>query len=238
MKLVSSLTCAAGLAVGAFTASASAALYIPGDFNTPTAWNNNGPQMTETSPGSGNFAYALTGQSGGSFHEFKVLATGGDWGSSFTNDNCWVTANGAGSVTIGATTNTYADGWSPSTHRISSDNPETAWTAVGDWQGWNNGNPATAMSLLSGSIYSYSTTLAPGSYQYKAVNSGSWNAIGSDSRSVNAGTLFFTTDAVNNQVQFLVDAGAGTVRVNVTPAPSAAGLLGMGTLLASRRRRR
>ncbi len=233
MKLVSLITCAAGLAVGAFTASASAAVYTPGNFN---GWNDT-IQMTESPPASGVFTYAVSGQGANSFQQFVLAANTGYGNKYIPSGDQWLTANASGAVTIGFNTNTINDGWFPAANRVSTDAPESAWTAVGDWQGWNNGNPATAMSLLSGSIYSYSTTLAPGSYQYKAVNTNSWNAIGSDSRSVNANTLAFSTDAVNNQVQFLVDAGAGTIRVNVTPAPGAAGLLGLGGLVIARRRR-
>lgn len=231
MKLISSMACVAGLVV--MSGSAAAAVYIPGNFN---GWNNNGPTMTEAP--AGVHSYAIPTQGANSFQPFALLSIGGDWGSKIIpSGDQWVTTNGAGDVTIGFDSNPSIDGWLPTANRVSTSNPETAWTAVGDWQGWNNANPLTAMTLVSGSIYSYTTTIAPGSYQYKAVNTGSWNAIGSDSRSINAGTVGFSTDAVNNLVEFLVDAGAGTVRVNVTPAPGAAALLGLGGLLVGRRRR-
>ncbi|HMN42158.1 MAG TPA: hypothetical protein PKE29_15035 [Phycisphaerales bacterium] len=233
MKLASLLTCAAALSAGALSVSASAAVYIPGAFN---GWTDT-TLMTESPPASGVFTYSATGLAANSFQQFVLAADPGYANKYIPSGDQWLTANGSGDLTVGFSTNTISDGWSPAANRVSTSNPESAWTAVGDWQGWNNANPATAMSLLSGNIYSYSTTLAPGSYQYKAVATGSWNAIGSDSRSVNANTLGFTTDAVLNQVQFLVDAGAGTIRVNVTPTPGAAGLLGLGGLLAARRRR-
>jgi hypothetical protein len=233
MKLVSWLTCAAGLSVGAMTMTASAAVYIPGNFN---GWVDT-TQMTESPPASGIYTYAVSGQAAGSFQQFVLAADPGYANKYIPSGDQWLTANGSGAVTIGLNTNTISDGWFPAANRVTSDAPESAWTAVGDWQGWVNNNPTTAMTFVSGGIYSYTAVIAPGSYQYKAVNTGSWNAIGSDSRSVNAGTLGFTTDAVNNQVTFLVDAAAGTIRVDVVPAPASMALLGLGGFIAARRRR-
>ncbi|NIV33271.1 MAG: hypothetical protein GWN58_28640, partial [Anaerolineae bacterium] len=54
---------------------------------------------------------------------------------------------------------------------------------------WDNADPATVMTALGGGAYELVTDIAsPGAYQFKAVETGSWDAIGADGRSVNANT--------------------------------------------------
>jgi hypothetical protein len=231
----------AGAGMMALASSASAAVYIPGQFN---GWNNNGPQMTETSPGSGVYTHSYSGQPALGIVPFALLSIGADWNSKYIpSGDQWVVADSLGGSTITFDTNTVNDGWLPSVNRVGSLNPETVWTAVGNWQSqvggsdWTNNNPATTMLAAGAGKYSFSATLAPGTYDYKAVLTGTWNAIGADSRSVNASNVQFTTTALNNQVTFWVDASTGTVRVDVIPAPGAAALAGFGGLLAARRRR-
>jgi hypothetical protein len=111
---------------------------------------------------------------------------------------------------------------------------------VGDWQGWNNANPTTAMTSLGSGIYEYETTFASaGTYYYKAVDTGSWDAIGADARGVNADNLGFTTTDPNQLVDFYVNALNGTIEA-VVPEPSTlaiCGLSGLAALLAVRRRK-
>jgi hypothetical protein len=209
-------------------APALAGYFVAGSFN---GWNPSGLAMTETPPGSGIFTAAVTGA--GAREEFKI--TQGDWNWSWPNSgNSWFKTND-GTVTITYDTNTYADGWVNTTQRIGVDKDPGTWTAVGDWQGWSNGNPLTAMLAQGGGIYKYEQDIAPGSYQYKAVNTGSWDAIGADARSVNADTLSFTTTSGNEHVLFWVNALNGTIKADVVPEP--ASLLGL-TLLGLLLRRR
>lgn len=209
--------------------------YVAGDFN---GWNAAGNVMTETSPGSGIWQVSLNMSTGR--HEFKI--TEGDWSWNVPGSgNSWLYTDGSGNVTITYDANTYADGWTPASGRIGVNIDPGTWTAVGDWQGWNNANPATAMSALGGGIYDLAYVIASvGTYQYKAVDTGSWDAIGSDSRSVNANTLNFTTTDPNQTVDFFVNALNGTIQVDVEPIPEPASvaLLGLGglVLLALRRR--
>jgi hypothetical protein len=123
-------------------------------------------------------------------------------------------------VTITFDANTHADGWLPETNIIGVSTEPGAWTAVGDWQGWDNASPATAMTAPGGGLYEFTTTIAsPGTFQYKAVKTGTWDAIGADSRSVNASTATFETTVADQDVTFAVDALGGRIYVEVEEVP-------------------
>jgi PEP-CTERM motif len=210
-------------------------LYVAGDFN---GWNAAGNVMTETSPGSGIWQAVLNMSTGR--HEFKV--TEGDWSWNVPGSgNSWLYTDGSGNVTITYDTNTYSDGWTPTSGRIGVNIDPGTWTAVGDWQGWNNADVATAMSSIGGGIYELSYSIgAAGWYQYKVVDTGSWDAIGADSRSVNANTYWFQTTDPNQMVDFYVNPLNGTIKVDVeVPEPASMALMGLGglALLAVRKRK-
>ena len=230
------LTITAVLAASLPLFAQSLPLYVAGDFN---GWNAAGNVMTETSPGSGIWQATLNMTTGR--HEFKV--TEGDWSWNVPGSgNSWLYTDGSGNVTITYDTNPYADGWTPASGRIGVNIDPGTWTAVGDWEGWNNANPATAMTALGGDIYELSYSIATaGWYQYKAVDTGSWDAIGADSRSVNASTYWFQTTDPNQTVDFYVNALNGTIKVDVeaVPEPASVALMGLGglALLAIRKRK-
>lgn len=210
--------------------------YIAGDFN---GWNAAGNAMTETSLGSGVWQIALNMTTGR--HEFKV--TDGTWAWTATGANSWLYTDGLGNVTLTYNTTAPGDGYTPASGRVGVNVDLGTWTAVGDWQGWNNANGATGMSFLGGGIYELSYVIATaGSYQYKAVNTGSWDAIGSDTRNLNAGTLGFTTVSANQTVNFYVNALDGSIKADVIPVPEPStlalcGLSGLATMYLVRRRR-
>ena len=211
-------------------------LYVAGDFN---GWNATGNVMTETSLGSGIWQVTLNMSAGR--HEFKV--TEGDWSWNVPGANSWLYTDGSGNVTVTYDSNTYADGWSSASGRIGVSVDPGTWTAVGDWQGWNNANLATAMTAQGGGIYELQYAIgSAGTYQYKAVDTGSWDAIGSDARSINAGTLGFTTTDANQLVDFYVDALNGTIKADVVSVPEPStlaicGLSGLAALLTVRKRK-
>jgi hypothetical protein len=197
--------------------------YIAGDFN---GWSANGNVMTETSPGSGIWQVNLTGVSAGR-HEFKV--TEGDWSWSFPGPNSWLYAPGSGNIMITYDVNTYADGWSATSQRIGLNADPGTWTAVGDWQGWNNADPTTAMAALGGGIYEYSIS-TPGSYNWKACVTGSWDSISWDNRSVGTANWAFTVNS-GEQANLYVDAFKGVARVDIVPEPSTLAVLGLSSLV-------
>jgi len=214
--------------LGLLAGPALADFFVAGDFN---GWNAAGTAMTDMGGGVWSVDVALGASE---WHEFKV--TQGDWGWSVPGSgNSWLVTDGAGNVTVKIDTNAAGDGWLPDQYRIGVNTEPGAWTAVGNWQGWDNGNAATAMAPLGGGIYYYAQTIPAGSYEYKAVQTGTWNAIGADSRGVNAATVLFDTTAGNDYVEMWVDAYNGAVKVSVTPEPASLLCLLAGALLLRRR---
>ena len=126
---------------------AGADYYLAGDFN---GWDAAGNVMTDL--GGGIWQANLNLAAGR--HEFKV--TIGDWSQNWPGSgNTWLLTDAAGAVTVTFNANDIQDGWRGNWGRIGLSVDPGAWTAVGDWQGWNNSDPATAMAAQGGGIYKY-----------------------------------------------------------------------------------
>jgi len=84
------------------------------------------------------------------------------------------------------------------------------------------------MTPLGGGIYEYTLT-TPGSYNWKAVVTGTWDSISSDNRSVGTANWAFSFSA-GQEADLYVNAFAGTAMVEITtvPEPSTLALLGCG----------
>lgn len=193
--------------------------YLAGDFN---GWNAGDPNyvMPETAPGSRIFTKLVTGLTAGSRHEYKI--TNGTWDLNRPQSgNAWFFADGNGEALVTYDANFYADGWLPVRDRLPlpAYSDPGAWTAVGDWQGWNNSNAATAMTAQGGGVYKYTGTgVSAGTHYGKAVRTSSWDAIGADNRSVNADNIEFVVGDPTDTLEITVDAINCRIKIVVTPA--------------------
>ncbi len=205
------------VAILLMAAPAMADYYVAGDFN---GWDAAGNVMTDL--GGGIWQVNLANVGGR--HEFKV--TLGDWSNNWPGSgNSWFIGDGAGNVTITLNANDVQDGWRGNWGRIGTSTDPGTWTAVGDFNGWNNSG--NTMVAQGGGIYTYQQTLAPGWYQWKAVTTGTWDAIGDDFRGVNANTTWFEVTAANPIAVFEVNALAGIERVYTTAVPEPSSLLAL-----------
>jgi len=193
--------------------------YVRGSFN---GWGTADPIYDDGAHGDGNandglFGALVTITAAGRY-EFKVAND--DWSAHYPGSgNCWLdTVMANDTVTVTFDTNTYADGWLPTSNIIGVSTEPGTWTAVGDWQGWNNADLATLMASSGSGAYELVATIgSPGTHQFKAVRTGTWDAIGTDGRSVNANTATFDTTVAAQQVTFRMNALAGRVQVEVIP---------------------
>jgi len=233
------LMMAATAAALALCGVAHADFYAPGSTN---GWDISGATSTMVESPAGVWTYSWTGFGGR--QEFNIVATAGDWGSQLFGSNQWGYGDGSGNGSISLDTNSYADGWSPSSNRISvPGGTGLAWTATGNFlsalggSDWDNASPQGAMSW-NGSYFSVTVVLPDGLYDWKPVATGSWDSIGpGNSNNVNADNAQFATGGGNNIVTLDVDPSNGRLRATVTPTPAAATVLGLAGALGLRRRR-
>lgn len=216
------------LAAGAYAGFADTP-HVAGGFDGWATHN----AMTDL--GGGVWEYTVTGMDAGARYEFKI--TQGDWDSNYPGPNSWCYTDGDGNVTITFNTNTVSDGWMPEQYRIGLNVDPGAWTIAGSFQGWDNANPATAMTPMGGGIYSFTQALSAGEYWFKPVVTGSWDSISTDNRSVGTTDIYvnLASDAVLN---VSVDALSGTMKYEVVPEPASMAILGLGSLLISIRRKK
>ncbi len=205
---------------------------VAGDYN---GWDPNANPMVDN--GDGTYSLTLTGLDANSRQEFKIVDNGDWWPYS---GNSWAYANESGELSVTYDLNVYEDGWVNTTRRINVDTDPGAWTAVGSFQGWDNANPDTAMDPMGGGIYYYegfvpNDTEGVVTEYWKAVNTGSWDAIGTDARSINADNMGFDVPVGGQLYGFWVDAYTGVIQLEVIPEP--ASLLGLGLLGLLIRRR-
>ncbi len=187
--------------------------YIAGDFNS---WAPGATPMTETSPGSGIWEYTITGVGAGTYQQFKI--TPGDWSTTAPASNSWYSADDLGQVTITFNTNIVSDGWLPEQFRVGVSTEPGAWSLVGDYMDeiggadWTNNDPTQAMTPLGGGIYEITQTLPAGNWQLKPTNTGSWDAIGLDGRSIDAWNYYIELSS-DTEITVYVNAYAGTMGI-------------------------
>lgn len=156
-------------------------------------------------------------------YEFKILECG-NWGNAYPSNNAWfftTAANQGVKFTFDVNDHSADAGadFYPAQRIVNiwGDDLPTSFTAVGDWQGWNNANPATAMTALGNGLYRLKYTISTaGTYMAKALRTGSWDEqFGADGRNINGPVINFTTTAANQEVIFLLDTRASRLAVTV-----------------------
>jgi hypothetical protein len=223
-------------AVGALVSPALADFYLAGDFN---GWTSTGTLLTQTSPGI--WQATVTGLANNSYHEFKI--TDGSWDNTefprpYGGPNSWLYADGSGNVTVTYDVNAYSDGWLNANNRIGISTDPGTWTAIGDWQhevasgDWLNNASQTAMTAVGGGVYQLQEALTPGTYQYRAVLTGTWTGIGTDARDTDAYNLSFSVTADDPNVTFSVNALNGTIKLDMAPVPEPSTIALLGFALA------
>lgn len=193
-------------------------------------WNNGSTAVYDDGyggdavAGDGIYTFQYTFPTAG-INEFKFIQCN-TWNGP-TVGNLWA-ETAAPDTTIVATLDTatvYGDGGYPSTNvtLVTGDIDPTTFTAVGDWQGWANANPATALSDLGGGIYEGTFTIGTaGTYEAKVVITGSWDGFDAQGRTrgtpSNAG---FTTIDDDEEVTFRVNTNTDRMFITTSSTPPA-----------------
>ena len=210
-------------------AAAASNWCVAGDFN---GWDNssyplyddgtNGDLVPEDGIFSLDFAIAESAR-----YEWKIVQCG-SWSPAHPSQNAWLNTDYYGQmVKFTFDSNDHADdaGWDllPAQNIVNVIDPlPTSFTAVGDFQGWNNADTATEMTHVGNGLYYLDYSIStPGDYIGKAVVTGSWDGFGADGRSIDATNLNFTTTSADETVIFLLDTNTG--RLMITPQGSATG---------------
>jgi hypothetical protein len=162
-------------------------------------------------------------------YEWKV--TDGTWNNTWpTSNNNWFNTSAINqTVLFTFDTNLIGDGWAPDPNTTNVNVTPTTIVAVGNFQDeegevgdWTNNSTVTAMydngtngDWASGDgVYCYhATSLPAGSYEYKAVQSGSWDSWGTDGRNINGISWQFTTTTANQDVYLYVNVNTGRIIV-------------------------
>lgn len=235
-----------GITVGVLALSmlAGAAMaqpyYLRGPFN---GWSGTGTELIDQ--GGGMFSATVGGLTSG--NEFEVKATVDNWSFSGPSaqgsngafgNNLRQKVGASGSMTINFfPALSWSDGWFPdNTNRVGYvDEGQNVWAIMGSFNGWS-GELAT-MSSLGGGLYKATVAAAPGSYEFKFRPDGNWDRAVGATFETNGANAFGTIDAGDNALELYLDIPNGRWQAVSVPTPGALALMGLGGLVATRRRR-
>jgi len=169
-----------------------------GDFN---GWDNTSTGLVDDGTqgdalaGDGVYTLSLSVAMPGNY-AWKALVCG-SWTTTYPAENSWyITTTADQAVTLLLDTNDHTGDAGmalvPAVNipNVIGDTRPTSYTAVGDWQGWNNTDPATVMTDMGNGFYRLVYTIpTAGSYIGKVVQTGSWLGFGADGRSSDAANL-------------------------------------------------
>lgn len=204
---------------------------VAGEFN---GWNNTSTPLFDNGTngdligGDGIFSLDYTIATAGRY-EFKVVECG-NWGNSHPSQNAWLYTTTDGQVVKFTfdTNNRSGDAGLPLYPQQNIvnvwDTLPTSLTAVGNFQGWNPSDPATALTDLGYGLHMrYHPFAAPGDYMGKATKTGTWDAFGLDGRNKDAPNFNFTVYEAGDEVLFWVDTYQGRMTIVPPPPPAQAG---------------
>jgi len=231
---------ALGMIAGTAVAGVPSPYFLRGPFN---GWSGTGTPLLDQ--GGGKFSATVGGLTAGT--EFEVKATVDDWsfaGPSAQGSNGAFGNNfrqlvgGSGSMTINFFPATsWSDGWGPSnTNRVGFvDEGQNNWAIMGSFNGWSA--ELATMASLGGGLYKATIAAAPGSYEFKFRPDGNWDrAVGATFES-NGANAFGTINAGDTALDLYLDLPNGRWQAVSVPTPGALALMGLGGLVAARRRR-
>ncbi len=187
--------------------------------------------MTEDPPNSNQ--WVLTYQADpNQFFTYKIT-NGENWDGSVPGSNAWLYTDPNGLATVLYDGNIYDDGWVPETHRLGAlpvASFPTSWNVVGNFQDgqpghggapdWDNGHPDFTMTEVDPWLFEFEMTgLAVGTeYEVKCVATGTWDAIGEDSRNINADAEEFEITDTSDTLKVSCKPLEGIIKVEVIPA--------------------
>ncbi len=208
---------------------ANAAYYVRGEFNN---WGGDYDTLM-VDDGDGTFSATVTGLTPGDRTEFKVAEDA--WVNAWPGSNSKTIVDAAGEITFHFIPGVAGDGWNPAENRVGYDDPgQFGWEAIGSFEGWNG----YGMTNLGGGMYSATYNVATaGSYEFKFREAGDWNINIGDDFGNSAANNWITTTSDNQDVIFELDLPNGRWNATVVPEPATMLLLGLGSLVAIRRKK-
>ena len=160
-------------------------------------------------------------------YKFKALACG-DWNTSFPQKDAWIIPTVVDQkVTITFDTNDHSTDaglvMQPAKNAVNviGDTPPISYTAVGDFNGWNNADATTLLADMGSGFYRLVLPITTaGTYSGKITHTGSWGEqFTMGGRAVDEGNFSFTTTTDGQEVVFLLDTHNGKAMIAPKAAP-------------------